>query len=402
MTVSMPQINTETRVFHVLIAAAGRGTRLGGDIPKQYMKIAGKPVLRHSVETFLGIPGCRSLTIIIDPQDAKLYHEAVSGLDLPAPITGSNERNKSITNGLIKSSHVKNDEIILIHDAARPCVRAEDIQNLLTALESNRAAALAAPVSATLRRASDKNEATETVPRDSLWELQTPQAFRYGDLLDAHRKADPDKIHTDDTQLVSALGITVKLVEGSQTNIKITRPEDLKLAEKILGAQPLFLTGMGFDVHAFSASRPGPVRLCGVDVPSSRALEGHSDADVGLHALTDAILGAIGEGDIGRHFPPSNNDFKNMDSAVFLEHALDLMKRGGGVLVNLDLTLICETPKIAPHAETMRAHLATLTGLKPARVNIKATTTEKLGFTGRGEGIAAQAVVSILLQDNAG
>lgn len=394
----MSQAPAQIPAFHVLIAAAGRGARMGSPVPKQYRNLAGKPVLRHSIETLLRLPGCLSLTVIIDPHDAKLYHEAVSGLDLPTPIHGSDERNKSIYNGLKELPDIKNEDLILIHDAARPCLKGREIEKLLEALLNNRAACLAAPLSSTLRRAGDDGEAAEIIPRDSLWALQTPQGFRYGDILDAHRAADPQTPHTDDTRLVSALGIAVKLVEGSETNIKITRPEDFELAQKILNEQPLFLTGTGFDVHAFSKDRPGPVRLCGVDVPSPHALEGHSDADVGLHALTDAILGAIGEGDIGRHFPPSNDAFKNMDSAVFLEHALNLMRGGGGTLVNIDITLICETPKIGPHAEAMRARLAALTGLPPARVNVKATTTEKLGFTGRGEGIAAQAAASVLLR----
>ncbi len=299
----------------------------------------------------------------------------------------------------MKLNYLKNEEIILIHDAARPCLESEDIKKLLAALQTSRAATLATPVSTTLRRSEGEKEAADIIPRDDLWAIQTPQAFRYGDLLTAHRKADPEKKYTDDTQLVSALGIAVKLIEGRETNIKITRPEDFELAEKFLDRQPLFLTGMGFDVHAFSKDRPGPARLCGIDVPSAQALEGHSDADVALHALTDAILGAIGEGDIGRHFPPSNDEFKNMDSAVFLEHALDLMRRAAGALVNLDLTLICEAPKIAPYAKAMRARLAEISGLPSARVNIKATTTEKLGFTGRGEGIAAQAVVSVRMTE---
>ncbi|MCC6597418.1 MAG: 2-C-methyl-D-erythritol 4-phosphate cytidylyltransferase [Alphaproteobacteria bacterium] len=381
--------------FHVLIAAAGRGLRVGGGKPKQYINIAGKPVLRHSIETFLRVPGCASVRVIIDAQDADLYHDAVCGLSLPEPVHGGNDRNSSVFNGIKSFLNLNHEDIILVHDAARPCLLVSDVLKLLVALRYHRAATLAAPVNASLRRAEAEEMAGQSVARDALWAVQTPQGFCYGDLLEAHRAALSTGIYTDDTQLVSALGIPVKLVEGSERNLKITRPEDIDLAERILGGSPLFLTGMGFDVHGFSSAKPGPVTLCGVEVPCARALEGHSDADVGLHALTDAILGAIGAGDIGRHFPPTDPAFAGMDSAVFLRHALEQLHKDGGALVNIDLTLICELPKITPYADAMRARLAALTGLKPQRINVKATTTEKLGFTGRGEGIAAQAVVSV-------
>ena len=220
--------------FHVLIAAAGSGARMGQDIPKQYSKIHGKAVLRYSIEAFLSIPACQSVRVIINPDDADLYHEAVSGLDLPGFIAGAKERNLSIYNGLKALSNLKNEDIIMFHDGARPCILQQDIENFLLALTQHPAATLAAPVSSTLRKAGNDNLAREQVPRDDLWAIQTPQGFRYGDIMKAHESADPNKTYTDDTALASAIGIPVKLVQGSNTNIKITLPEDLQLAEKLL------------------------------------------------------------------------------------------------------------------------------------------------------------------------
>ncbi|MCB9980909.1 MAG: 2-C-methyl-D-erythritol 4-phosphate cytidylyltransferase [Rhodospirillales bacterium] len=388
--------------FHVLIASAGTGSRLGdAAVPKQYLEIHRKAVLRYSIETFLSMPTCVSLQVIIGANDAELYHDAVRGLELPKPIIGSDKRNKSIFNGLKEISKVKNEDIILIHDAARPCVHPQEITGLLHALQTHRAATLACPISATLRRADANNMAADQISRDGLWAIQTPQGFRYEDLLKAHETADPRINATDDTNLVSAIGIPVKLVEGSAVNIKITYPQDLTMAEKILAPKTVPLTGLGFDVHAFDKSHPGPVRIGGIDIDHDHALKGHSDADVALHALTDAILGAIGEGDIGRHFPPSDDAFKNMDSSLFLKKALELMYAQSAHLNNIDLTIICEVPKIGPHAGPMRTRLAQLTGLPENRINIKATTSEGLGFTGRREGIAAQALVSISVKEAA-
>jgi 2-C-methyl-D-erythritol 4-phosphate cytidylyltransferase/2-C-methyl-D-erythritol 2,4-cyclodiphosphate synthase len=389
--------------FHVLIAAAGRGQRFGksSDKPKQYVALGSHAVIYHSIKIFQSFPNCKSIRVIIDPADAEPYQNSVTGLNLPPPFMGGKERNNSIYNGLNESSNIKNEEIILIHDAARPCVSKADISKLLDALQTNRAATLALPISATLRKQNPKSaEAAETIDRNGLWALQTPQGFRKGDLLAAHENLENlTSPPTDDTMLVSASGIAVELVRGSPENIKITYPEDMIMAEKLLRQNRTTLTGQGFDVHAFDDDKKGPVRLCGIDVPHTNALKGHSDADVGLHALTDALLGAIGEGDIGRHFPPSDNTYKNMDSAIFLERAVELARDKGARLVNADVTLICEQPKITPHAEAMRQRISVITGLSPERVNVKATTTEQLGFTGRGEGIAAQAIISVSLPD---
>ncbi len=383
--------------FHVLIAAAGSGQRMGAEIPKQYLKIHGKTVLRWGVEAFLTMPECLSIRVIINPDDANLYHDAVMGLDLSEHVTGDKERKLSISNGLKSLSYLKDQDIILVHDGARPLISKNDISNLLSALKADAAASLAVPASSTLRYANDDNNADKLVDRKHLWAMQTPQGFRYGDLLKAHEQADPEKNYTDDTALVSALNLPVKLVKGSQTNIKITHQQDLIMAEKLLQPQQTSRSGSGFDVHAFDTSAPGPVRICGIDIEHNRALKGHSDADVGLHAITDALLGAMGEGDIGQHFPPSNSEFKDMDSAIFLKKALEMLTAKNGQINNIDLTVICEEPKIGPHAPAMRARVSEILSLDEGVINIKATTTEGLGFTGRKEGIAAQALATITM-----
>lgn len=375
--------------FYALIVAAGKGERMGSDLPKQYVKINGKTVLRHTLETFLNTPGLAGIQVMIDPQHKDLYEEATRGLKIPPALSGGNSRKISVNNGLQSFSKLKNEDIILIHDSVRPLVKTADILSLVNSLKTEKAATLASPVADTLR-----HEKGNTIDRDGLWAVQTPQGFHYGAIKAAHEKSQDDA--TDDAGLAAAAGFHVKLVRGHKTNIKITTPDDLEFARALLERTET-RTGTGFDVHAFDQNKKGPVRLCGIDVDHTYALAGHSDADVGLHALTDAILGAIAEGDIGRHFPPSDMTFKNMDSAVFLERAVELVAQKNGKIINLDLTLICEMPKITPHAEKMIARVADICKISPSRISIKATTTEKLGFTGRGEGIAAQAIASIAL-----
>ena len=383
--------------FHLIIAAAGTGTRFGSDTPKQYQKHNGKTLLRHTIDNLLSWPKLQSLRVIIDPEHAELYQKSITGLDLPPYIAGGKERKDSINNALKDISNLKNEEIILIHDAARPFTKYRDIEKLLLALETYDAATLACPVSDTLRKA-DNNGAGPIVERSGLWALQTPQAFRFGDLRKAHEQAAPDAQHTDDTSLITEIGLSVALLEGSRSNIKITTAEDWTMAQALFDQGTYTATGQGFDVHAFEQTPSGkPLMLCGIDIPYAKALTGHSDADVGLHALTDALLGAIGEGDIGQHFPPSDPTFKDMDSAIFLEKAVEMIKNRGGEILNCDVTLICEEPKIGPHRDKMRARIAEITGLLPVRINVKATTTEKLGFTGRKEGIAAQAIANVKL-----
>jgi 2-C-methyl-D-erythritol 4-phosphate cytidylyltransferase/2-C-methyl-D-erythritol 2,4-cyclodiphosphate synthase len=388
----------ESMNFHVIVAAAGRGTRFGGETPKQYQKIGQKTVLRHTLESIISWNGLSSVRVIIDPEHSDLYQDSVIGLDLPEPIHGGKERNNSINNALNKLSHLKNEDIILVHDAARPCASNADVAKLLAALTGDhRAATLGVAVSDTLRHA-EAQDAGPIVNREGLWALQTPQAFFYGDLVKAHAQAKPGQAYTDDTALVSEAGIAVKIVPGSRANIKITTPEDLRIAEALL-LSPAFetRTGFGYDVHAFEtvANTGRRLMLGGLHIPHPYALAGHSDADVALHALTDALLGALGEGDIGLHFPPSDSRYKDMDSAHFLKSAAEMLARRDGSILNLDLTIICEMPKITPHREAMQRRIADIAGIDISRINVKATTTEKLGFTGRGEGIAAQAVATI-------
>ncbi len=383
-------MTTPAQPFHVLIAAAGSGERFGSGLPKQYALLQGKPVLRHTLETFLSLPGLASLHVLIQPDHKDLYHDAVRGLDLPGPIYGSNTRKSSINNGINALSNLKDKDILLIHDAVRPLVKPPDILGLLATMQNAEAATLATPVTDTLSR-----ENNAPVSRDGLWALQTPQAFRFGTSKRAHAQ---NIDATDDTSLVSALGIEVKLVQGSKHNFKITVQEDLAMAETILRNNTQIRTGTGFDVHAFEREdKTRKLILCGITVDHEYGLAGHSDADVALHALTDAILGSIAMGDIGQHFPPSDQKFKNMDSRIFLEKACEMLAAKGGTIENADITIICETPKIGPYRDRMQAEVAEILKTEKDRVNIKATTTEGLGFTGRGGGIAAQAVVTIRL-----
>jgi len=379
--------------FHVIILAAGSGQRFGNDTPKQYCALAGKSVLYHSVYTFLSHEKLGSIQVIYDPLHQKYYDDAMKELDLPAPIAGGKSRKESVFNGLKSLHDIKDDEYILIHDGARPMVSRAEIDAVLGALDTAKAASTATPASDTLYHSDG-----HYVNRENVHRLLTPQGFHYGAIMRAHEQ---DLDVTDDTALVKALGIDIALVSGSPQNIKITTQDDLQMAEALLARNnfALIRTGIGFDVHAFEgAGTDRPLMLCGVHVQHDRALAGHSDADVGLHALTDALLGALGLGDIGDHFPPSDDQFKNMDSAIFLQKTMDLLAQHSATIENLDLTLICENPKIGPYKEAMKTRVAQICGLMPDQVNIKATTTENLGFTGRGEGIAAQAIATIKVQ----
>jgi 2-C-methyl-D-erythritol 4-phosphate cytidylyltransferase/2-C-methyl-D-erythritol 2,4-cyclodiphosphate synthase len=382
--------------FTAVIVAAGKGQRLGGDIPKQYLPLLGKPLLRWTIDAFLTVPELIRLYVVIDPSHRPYYESATQGLSLPPPISGSTERQLSIRNALSCLNGLKDTDVILIHDAARPLILPEDIRKVAAALTDVPAASAASPVSDTLRRdsARSKDIFGDTLDRAGLWSIQTPQGFHFGLLKKAHDLLDHQSF-TDDTSLVSAFGTDVRIVPTSRQNIKITLPEDIALAEHILGARirPLSKTAMGFDVHAFGDPAEH-IRIGGIDIPHSHKLAGHSDADVVLHAITDAIYGLTGDGDIGSHFPPSNPEWKGKDSIHFLQSAANNLKAKGGHIHHVDTTIICEMPKIGPYRELMRAKIAEILGLPLSRVSVKATTTEKLGFTGRGEGIAAQAIVS--------
>jgi len=376
-----------------LIVAAGAGTRLGGEVPKQYLPLGGRAVLRHSVETFLRHRAISGVRAVISPEHRALYDNAVAGLSILPPVAGGASRQDSVRNGLESLAELQPDRV-LIHDAARPFLTAEIVDRTLAALDDTPGAVVAVPVTDTLKRGHDDRVAG-TVDRSALWRAQTPQAFRFADILAAHRQAKGAAM-TDDAAVAEAAGLPVKLVMGADDNFKITTADDLRRAERLVGAAAQeFRTGAGYDVHRFAAG--DSVTICGVRIAHDQSLEGHSDADVGLHALTDAILGTIGAGDLGSHFPPGDPQWRGADSARFLSHAAGLVAAKGGRIAHVDVTLICERPKIAPHRAAMIARIAAILGLDEGRVSVKATTTEGLGFTGRREGIAAQAVATVTL-----
>lgn len=375
-----------------LIVAGGRGIRAGGGMPKQYRPLAGVPLLRRTVQRFAAHPRIDGVCVVIHPDDRALYDKAVAGLDLIDPVHGGATRQESCRNGL-EALAVHAPATVLIHDAARPFVDAGTIDRVIDALSDISPAAVAAvPVADTLKRADAAGRVLETVDREALWRAQTPQGFRYTAILAAHR-AQAGQNRTDDAAVAEAAGMPVALTLGNTENTKVTTAEDFDHGERLLGAADL-RTGTGFDVHPFA---PGDhVMLCGVAVPHGQGLAGHSDSDVGLHALTDALLGTIADGDIGAHFPPGDPRWRGADSAVFLKHAADLVTAQGGTIRHVDLTLICEAPKVGPHREAMRARLAEILSLDIGRVSVKATTTDGLGFLGRHEGIAAQAAATVL------
>ncbi|WP_041527191.1 bifunctional 2-C-methyl-D-erythritol 4-phosphate cytidylyltransferase/2-C-methyl-D-erythritol 2,4-cyclodiphosphate synthase [Paracoccus aminophilus] len=376
--------------FAVLITAAGRGTRAGSGLPKQWRALAGESVLSRTIKAFHGFS---RIILTLHPEDmARGLREFGGAVTL---IAGGGTRSESVRAGLesLAGSGVTH---VLIHDGARPLVSPEVIAGVVTALqEGARAAAPALAVTDALWRAED-GKVTGTADREGLYRAQTPQGFALDAILAAHRAA-PEGA-ADDVELARRAGLVVTVTEGSETNLKLTWPQDFARAEKIL-EQDMSITdirlGNGFDVHAFG---PGThLWLCGVQIAHDKGLVGHSDADVGMHALTDAIYGALAEGDIGRHFPPSDAKWKGADSSIFLKHAVDLAAEKGFRLANADVTLICEFPKIGPHASAMQQRLAEIMGLEPDRISVKATTSERLGFTGRSEGIASIATATLVI-----
>ena len=377
----------------VLVVAAGKGERVGGIVPKQYASLMGKPVLRWTLEALARQTDVTAIQVAIGPEQEALYADAVAGLNLRAPIVGGATRQESVRLGLEALADAVPD-IVLIHDAARPLVSDRLIAAVIASLEAGADAAVPLlPVADTLKK--HDGSAWNTVSRDGLHRAQTPQGFRFAKILRAHRHFAQRNV-TDDMALAELAGLHIREVAGEEENLKITTPEDFARAEAQLRAKlGESRSGMGYDVHKFVTG--DHVWLCGIKVAHDHALEGHSDADVGLHALTDAILGAIGEGDIGVHFPPSDERWRGAPSWKFLDHAASLVRRKGGAIVHCDVTLICERPKIGPHREAMRARIADILSLDIARVSVKATTTEGLGFAGRQEGLAAQAVATVRL-----
>lgn len=389
----------------VIIVAAGRGHRFGADMPKQFMHVRGKPLIRYAVEAFLSHPGIDLVLPVIHPDDADIVADALNGLETLPAADGGAERQDSVRNGLeALSDH--HPERVLVHDAARPMVTHGLIDAVLAELEDHMGVIPGVAVVDTLKRTDPEGCIVDTVPRDGLWRAQTPQGFSYPLLYAAHLAAAGQAL-TDDAAVMEAAGHAVVMVTGEDKNIKVTTPADLEQMERIMAdngrsdagtarygkALPLMRIGSGYDVHRLG---PGDhVTLCGIEIAHDQALIGHSDADVALHALCDAIFGALGDGDIGSHFPPSDDKWRGASSDRFVEYACERMRILGFELQNLDLTIICERPKIGPHRDAMRERVAEITGVDISCISVKATTTERLGFTGRGEGIAAEASVLI-------
>ncbi len=375
--------------FSAVLVAAGSGERAGSGGPKQWRPLAGKPVARWSLEALLAA-GARRVVAVIAPGDESLAAAAFAGLPRWSTVAGGATRAQSCVAGL---EALADDGIVLVHDAARPFLSVRDVERLLAALGDAEGAIPVLPLADTLKRRDEATGAVTTPSRERLWRAQTPQAFRGDTLRRAYRSWPAGEIPTDDASVVERAGGTIILAPGDPMLMKLTFPEDFAMAQRLAGAARVTRIGQGFDAHRFG---PGDaVWLCGVRIEHDRALIGHSDADAGLHALTDALLGAIGEGDIGDHFPPGDPKWKGADSSAFLRHAADLIAARGERVINVDITLICERPKIKPHREAMRARVAELLGLAVGQVSVKATTTEAMGFTGREEGLAAQAVAAV-------
>jgi 2-C-methyl-D-erythritol 4-phosphate cytidylyltransferase / 2-C-methyl-D-erythritol 2,4-cyclodiphosphate synthase len=389
-----------------LIVAAGRGSRAGEGTPKQYRDLEGQSVLTRTLARFLSHPGIDRILVVIHPDDRDLY-EASIGAFAPLPsallpcVFGGETRQGSVRNGLEALADIGSD-IVLVHDAARPFASPELIDRAIQAARRQDAAVPGTPVTDTIKVIGSRSEVVSTPDRASLRAVQTPQAFRFTSLLDAHRKAASADLHdfTDDGALAEWAGLPVHVFEGESGNIKLTHPADFLEAERRLKGSPMaFITklGTGFDVHAFGDG--DHVWLGGIKVPHDRGVIAHSDGDVILHALTDALLGALADGDIGTHFPPSDPQWRGASSDRFLAHAVSLVRERGGIVDHLDTTLLCEKPRLGPHRDAMRQRIAEIAGLRIDQVSLKATTTEKLGFTGRSEGIAAQAAATIRLPE---
>ncbi len=386
----------------VIIVAAGAGLRAGGEIPKQYQQIGGQTVLWHTATTFLGHPGINHVLVVIGDGHENLYEQAVSGLGLPTPVRGGKTRQASVFNGL-KAIAKLNPSNVLIHDAARPFVSTETISAVISNLHAHPGCIPAVAIADTLKRGRD-GIIVETIDRAHLYAAQTPQAFRFNEIYEAHSDASKSgrSDFTDDASIAEWAGLRVAIVSGEPDNNKITTSADLQEAETRLSAGNTIMlndirVGHGYDVHAFEDG--DHVVLCGLKIAHTKKLKGHSDADVGLHTLTDAILGALCLGDIGKHFPPTDQQWKGAASDTFLKHAAKLVTDHNGIISHVDVTLICQAPKIRPHVDAMRENVAGIIGIDVSRVSVKATTTEWLGFTGREEGIAATATATIRLPE---
>lgn len=383
----------------VVIVAAGRGERLGTDFgPKQYRLLAGTSVLQHTINCFANHENIDAIQVVVHQDDLDLYQSLVNKHNkLLAPVIGGASRQESCKAG-IDAIHNSNFTKVLVHDAARPFVAPQTITNVIASIEKGVGTLPATAIADTVKKANYDGVVQSTIPREDLYLAQTPQGFLLEEILSAHTQASILNPHgfTDDAAVAENAGLSMQLVEGNIDNFKITTVEDLHAAEEKLSmnsAIPDVRTGSGYDVHTLGDGNS--VILCGVDIPHTQSLQGHSDADVGLHALTDALLGTIGAGDIGSHFPPSDPQWKGASSDRFIEHAVKLVQEAGGMIANMDVTIICEAPKIGPHRDRMRETVSRICGVELSRISVKATTNEKIGFIGREEGIAALASVSV-------
>jgi 2-C-methyl-D-erythritol 4-phosphate cytidylyltransferase/2-C-methyl-D-erythritol 2,4-cyclodiphosphate synthase len=380
-----------------VVVAAGQGIRAGGDVPKQFRRLGGHSMLRRTLTALLQAPAIEAIQPVIRPQDLFLFEEASTGLAIRSPVQGGATRQASVRAGL-EGLEPLSPELVLVHDAARPFVSAALIERAIGTAWRTGAAIPAVPVADTVKSVDAEGNVTETLARARLRLIQTPQAFAFKPLLDAHRRAAAEgrSDFTDDAALAEWAGMRVTVFDGEPGNIKMTNPEDFARVEAMQAAQLGDVrVGTGVDVHAFGTG--DHVTIGGVRIAHSQALTGHSDADVGLHALVDALLGALADGDIGSHFPPSDPQWKGAASDRFLTFAVERVRQRGGIIAHLDLNIVCEMPKIGPHRDAIRGNIARIAGIDAGRVAVKATTSERLGFTGRGEGIVAYATATVRL-----
>ena len=378
-----------------LILAAGRGHRLSMKTPKQYLDVGGITILRRAVNVFLENPTIDLIQVIIHPDDRDLYEAAVGDLGLPEPVHGGKTRQNSVLNGL-ESIGIHFPEYVYIHDAARPFLDQKTLNSLIYEVEKSGAAIPALRIKDTIKCIT-KETIDSTLDRNYFYRAQTPQAFRYKAIFMAHRRFESSNF-TDDSAIAEKAGLKVRIIEGLEDNFKITTKDDLNKATKMTKKNYTDVRiGYGLDVHAFD--KGDHVILGGIKIPHTMSLKGHSDADVVIHAITDAVLGAIAAGDIGDHFPPSDPKWKNVNSDIFLKHAVKLVAEKKGIINFVDVTIVCENPKIGPHRDSMRSNISKIINLDVERVSVKATTTEKLGFTGKGQGIMAHAITTIKLPE---
>ena len=370
----------------VLIVAAGRGTRAGSELPKQYCKIGTEVVLAKTIKAFLNTDNVSSIAVAIHPDDQSLFEGAITGIEANiTSVNGGETRTESVRNGLM-SLKSEQPDLVLIHDAARPFVSQTIIDDVVSALTENQASVPALAIPDALKTLEG-----DAVDRENLVRVQTPQGFRYQDILNAYNDVEAETSFADDIEVARRSGLSIAMCRGDENNIKLTYPRDFQNAER--RHSMINITGTGYDVHKVCEGQS--LWLCGVEIDAGFSLEGHSDADVGLHAITDAMLGALSAGDIGDHFPPTDPQWKGAASSRFLAFAKDLVTKRRGIIDHVDVTLICEAPKIKPHRENMRGKISEILDIPSSCVSVKATTTEGLGFTGRKEGIASQALVSI-------